>query len=421
MKRWLFVLGRQPAIGLAELLSVLTLEHVQHTSSLIDSHVFMVETDDTKDLALLLPRLGGTIKVGVVDAIQPSMRDSRATLRELLKSDAVIRDYARAESGRWTFGLSVYTRGTDPTLARSVHDFGLDLKRYLKSRKRSARFVEPRGKSLALSSVVVRGNGLLKQGGTEVLLILTPTQAYRAHTVAVQDFASYSERDYGRPERNPKAGSLPPKLAQIMLNLAGLKKNELVVDPFCGIGTVLQEALLMGYRAQGSDSDTDQVNRARANLKWLAERYKTVEGRVSIATAESLIARTGSIDAIVTEGVLGPPRARPLSMSEASQVVQQVLHLWGATLRHARELLAPKGSVVLTLPVLKVVGQVEPLTVPLLDELQNLGYRHQALLPERFVQPQGLLPLNSIGPRGTLVYERPDQIVGRELIKLIKL
>lgn len=415
MKRYLFVLGRQPAIGLAELLSVLNLEHVQHTSSLVSSHILQIETDDTSDLSKLLPRLGGTIKVGLVDQAIPTAHDSRVTLRELLKSDGVVRDYARAESGRWTFGLSLYTDGQDPTLPRSVHDFGLDLKRYLKSRKRSARFVEPRGKSLALSSVVVAGNGLLKPGGTEVLLILTPKHSYRAHTLAIQDFANYSDRDYGRPERNPKAGSLPPKLAQILINLAAQPKETRITDPFCGIGTVLQEALLMGYQASGSDNDADQVEHSRANLKWLSETRGTAQPKLQIAAAEELTGAPGSLEAIVTEGVLGPPRARPLAVTEASQVAHQILVLWRATLRHLREMLAESAPVVFTLPVIKVAGQAEPMTVPLLDELEALGYRHEALLPDRLAQN---LPLS---PRGTLVYQRPDQIIGRELIKLTKI
>jgi hypothetical protein len=47
--------------------------------------------------------------------------------------------------------------------------------------------------------------------------------------MALQDFESYSKRDYGRPARDPRTGSLPPKLAQILINLAEPNKILAVV------------------------------------------------------------------------------------------------------------------------------------------------------------------------------------------------
>ncbi len=428
MKRWVFILGRQPDLGLAEVLSVLHLNQVRYTPERVANGVLAIECDDTVEVPAMLARLGGTIKIAEVNQTQPRSRDSHTDLGELLKPDSVMRSFEHEGTGRWTFGISVYGADTDPHVAQGVHDYGLDLKRYLKSRKRSARFVEPRGKSSALSSVVVTGNGLLREAGAEIVIVFGRDTIYRAQTRAVQDFKGYSDRDYGRPERNPKSGSLPPKLAQILINLAGKPKGAYIFDPFCGIGTVLQEGLLMGYQVGGSDVDTDQVARARTNLEWLNKTAATQAGEAAksagspkvlqIAEAEQIKLDPSSVDAVITEGVLGPPRSRPLSPNEAGSVVRDVAALWKAVLTHWKGLLKPGAKVVLTLPVLQTessqagISRSEPTFVPLLDDLAGLGYRREALVPPQFASTMQL------SARGTLVYSRPDQVVAREILTL---
>lgn len=54
----------------------------------------------------------------------------------------------------------------------------------------------------------------------------------------------------------PFVGKLEPRLARACINLAvGPKENATVVDPFCGSGTVLLEADLMGLNQLGGDID----------------------------------------------------------------------------------------------------------------------------------------------------------------------
>ncbi|MFO0704377.1 MAG: hypothetical protein U0517_00150 [Candidatus Andersenbacteria bacterium] len=264
MKSWLFVLGRQPELGFAELRALISSFKMQRPLTLASSHVALLDgVDDSLDPTQFLPRLGGTIKIAEMTNSFPRVRDTRANLKELLKNDGILREFDEGKEGKWTFGISVYGAEQDRDVARSVHDFGLDLKRYLKSRKRPARFVDARGQSQALSSVVVVGNGLLQERGAEIVLVFGEQLVYRAKTRAVQNFTNYSDRDYGRPERNPKGGSLPPKLAQMMLNFAAQSEGAHIVDPFCGIGTVLQEGLLMGYQVSGYDLDLEQVERSK--------------------------------------------------------------------------------------------------------------------------------------------------------------
>ncbi|MFQ6077015.1 MAG: DNA methyltransferase, partial [Candidatus Bathyarchaeia archaeon] len=58
-----------------------------------------------------------------------------------------------------------------------------------------------------------------------------------------------------RPRRRPffHPSSLMPKLARCMVNLARPRRGDSVLDPFCGTGSLLIEAGLMGMKALGSD------------------------------------------------------------------------------------------------------------------------------------------------------------------------
>src|SRR6185503_10002944 len=101
-----------------------------------------------------------------------------------------------------------------------------------------------------------------------------------AQTLFVQDIEAYGARDQARPARDARVGMLPPKLAQIMLNLSAgplrASAEELarlrVLDPFCGTGVILQEALLMGYSVLGTDIDERMVDYSRRNIKWLFQK-----------------------------------------------------------------------------------------------------------------------------------------------------
>ena len=44
-----------------------------------------------------------------------------------------------------------------------------------------------------------------------------------------------------------------------------------ILDPFCGTGVVLQEALIMGFNAYGTDLSEKMISFSDINLKWLSD------------------------------------------------------------------------------------------------------------------------------------------------------
>jgi 23S rRNA G2445 N2-methylase RlmL len=66
-------------------------------------------------------------------------------------------------------------------------------------------------------------------------------------------------------------GSLKPPVAAAML-LLGSKTDGLVVDPFCGAGTILIEACLMGFPALGGDLDNKALDAAVKNAEFAGSK-----------------------------------------------------------------------------------------------------------------------------------------------------
>ena len=86
-------------------------------------------------------------------------------------------------------------------------------------------------------------------------------------------------------ERRPKtrpffyAAALFPKFARCLVNLSRTKDGETFLDPFCGSGTIVMEATLMGLDAIGIDISDELCRGSLQNLKALGlPSYTIVQG-----------------------------------------------------------------------------------------------------------------------------------------------
>ncbi len=122
----------------------------------------------------------------------------------------------------------------------------------------------------------------------------------------IQDIESYSDRDMNR-DRSMTVGMMPPKLAQIMVNLGTKGKFDTIVwDPFCGLGTTLIEALHAGHMIlQGSDLEKEMVSATQKNIEKRPD-YNKENVHVEVLDATKLDALTLSKKTtVITEGMLG--------------------------------------------------------------------------------------------------------------------
>jgi tRNA (guanine10-N2)-dimethyltransferase len=127
---------------------------------------------------------------------------------------------------------------------------------------------------------------------------------------------TFSER---RPRKKPffHPSAMPSKLARCMVNLARAKGSEMVLDPFCGTGSVMVEAALVGCRTLGFDVQRRMILGCRKNLNHFASKS---EGLV-IADARRL--PLTRIDHFVTDPPYG--RSATTLKSTTKQIVEGVL------------------------------------------------------------------------------------------------
>ncbi len=147
---------------------------------------------------------------------------------------------------------------------------------------------------------------------------------------------SFVER---RPSRRPffHPAAMQAKLARCMVNLARLRAGDLMLDPFCGTGSMLIEARLIGCRVLGSDIKRKMV---RGTMRNLISSRIDPEGIV-VADARHLPIR--ECDSLVAD----PPYGRSASTLKRTtkQIVEEVFAEGARLLRKGRRICmaAPKS------------------------------------------------------------------------------
>ena len=240
--QYLAILGRQPKISLAELESQFSdVSVVAGSKNLLAT--FESETDPE------IAKLGGVIKLA------KPIDGGSAAPEKFLEIFASSTGF----SSKFVIGVSDFSKGSS---ARKAQGEALHIKRAMKKTGFSVRVLP--NKDAVLSSATVFHNQLGEKPG-HFEFVKFGNKWFVG--LEVQNIKAYAERDQARPARDAKNGMLPPKLAQILINLCGpLPRGATVLDPFCGTGVVLQEALLMGYKAYGTDLSERIVGFARKNL-----------------------------------------------------------------------------------------------------------------------------------------------------------
>lgn len=376
---------------MAEIFSLFKRLKIEYKVSFCQKETLILDIEKKINAGELMAQLGGTIKIAEVKRQLEKIEsiDFKKEALNLIKE--------KIADKKIFFGISAYI-GKFPKL-------GLEIKKELVSQGVKARFVSSREK--VLSSVVVKTNKLLNINGLEIIIAGDKNQIWLGQTSEIQPFAEFSERDYGRPGRDKFSGMLPPKLAKIMINLAEMDTNAVILDPFCGSGTILTEAMLMGYtNVIGSDISDKAITDAQKNIDWL--KLKNCQVTKCNAVLLSKCFSTNSVDAIITEPFLGPPLRDRETKEDLQKIVDELTQLYYAGLNEFTKILKPNGVIIMIWPVLQ-----QRFFLPMLEKMAAVNLRVEPLLPPTFQQFKT--------QRQTLIYARPDQKVGREIIKLKKI
>ena len=397
MNSYYFILGRENKISQKELESVLASFDFGFNAdfnSILSEHVLEIKLDQpVEKVANLINILGGTVKI----------------FKKVAPKEAKIEELLLAENfdKKRLFGISNYS-------SNELDTFKLALSAKKKIKK-SLRIIA--GKE---------GDQLSSAQSFQYKMDLDNIEYGRFDSgwgklIAVQNLDLWTKHDYGKPRSDAVSGMLPPKLARMMVNMAieSSAHKPLVVDPFCGSGNVLIEALAVGCNVIGSDISEKAVDDTRVNLEWAIKNVIPTEmegsaseqdflayfqnDNINVSKQDATKIDFGKIEksfVVVTEPYLGKPRNSKLRIEEEKEVKEDAKKLYLDFFQNLHNTNSKFLAACIVFPLFELAnGKRLSIFEECVDFIKELGYT-------TICSP--------------LIYGRDYQVVKREIIILKK-
>jgi len=388
MQTILFISGKNWKLSLAELAAYLKARELKFEIRFFSKDFFVFEFEDDF-ISSDIESLGGTIKIGkekakfstqiIREAFADKNKQAQSQITEILASSGLVDEIDKSPE-KLLFGVSVYCaenplRPLSGTIQRFV---GSALKDELKGYGKKSKFMgfSKDRHSAQLSHVEVLKKKLV-ESKTEILLGIGKEETWVAQTVAVHNPFEFQKRDIYKPVQR-KIFGMPPRLARIMVNLSKCTPGKVLLDPFCGVGTVLQEALLSKANVVGVDVNPWCVKAAIENLQWIKMEYnlENVEFRVVQGDVGRLAEKVGqeTIDCIVTEPDLGPALRHVPTGPYAQKIIEKLKPLFFSLVDQAYKVLKKGGRLVVVTPYI-ITRSDQSVIMPIAEKLENVGFR----------------------------------------------
>ncbi len=159
------------------------------------------------------------------------------------------------------------------------------------------------------------------------------------------NYEKIEERDMKKPVRRSEL-SISPRLAKILVNLSEVREGEILLDPFCGIGIIMQEALLQNINVIGIDKDRNAIEGAQLNLKWFGFN----KGNYKLINEDSSKTKIRKAEGIATEPELGELQRSAPSAEKARGIIRDFEELMIRVLRNLKD--SVNGKIVFTAPLI---------------------------------------------------------------------
>jgi len=364
MVKYLFILGRNLELSKAELFSYFEREGNKILSDKLIGNGFLVESE-REIPQKIIETFGGVISIGKVLC--------KAENSELEK-------------------VNLYN-GTKNNINFCIWEFGevKEIRDYLKKRfgeerlkaseKHMGSFIDMQG------GESVKNLGHKKTVDEEYFIF----EDYFGRITQRSDYEKIEKRDMEKPFRRSDL-AISPRLAKIMINLSQVKKGDKLLDPFCGIGVVLQESLLQGIKAVGVEIDKDAAEKAVKNLEWgrfNKKNYKIINGDSKKVGVEK-------VDVIVSEPDLGETLKKTTNEEKAKRIINDYENLMINVLNNMKKI--TEGRIVFTAPLI-------------MAHKKRIGCDKQRILQKTGLKLAKGFPIPEY---------REEQVVGREIIVLNK-
>jgi len=320
--KYLFILGRNIALSIEEVKSFFEREEIKFKINSTAKNGILIEINE-KLASGIINKFGGVISIGEV------LADGEEIFKELKNK-------------------TLYS-GNSNKLNYVIFDFNG------KNFEQISIYLKKRFREEGLKATEKKLTGILKlQGGGEISnlsskLINEKYFLFKENFGRINESCDYEKlekRDMEKPVRRNEL-SISPRLAKILINLSQVKKGETLLDPFCGVGTILQEALLQNIKVIGVDKDKEAVKSARLNLKW----FNFQEKDYNLINGDSSKLNIHKVQAIATEPDLGELQKGMPSEEKAKQIIAGFEKLIISVIKNLKKNV--RGRIVFTAPLIQ--------------------------------------------------------------------
>jgi tRNA G10 N-methylase Trm11 len=382
-----FIPGKNWKLSLAELAEFLEAREARFSVASFSKEFFTINGEQNANI-LAIADLGGILKIGSVaaefatevleEAVLQKDKHAREELKKSITNSGLVDEMLIVAPGKTLFGVSVYcAEDSLRPFSGSIQRFlGSSVKRELSTHGKKSGFMgfSRNRKDPQLSLVEVLKKNLV-ENRAEILLCVGKKQTSVSTTVAVHNPFEFQKRDVGKPNQR-KIFAIPPRLARIMVNLTSCTPGKLLLDPFCGVGTILQEALLAKARVVGVDTNPWCVRAAMENLEWLRREYSLEKPEYTIlqGDARRLTDKLkGRVDCIATEPDLGPALRQIPTTPYATKIIAKLEPLYYSFLEEAYKTLKENGRLALVTPYIRTRSG-RPVTMPIVEKAIATGF-----------------------------------------------
>lgn len=382
----LYIFGRQAGIAAAELENLAGAKNLTRLGD-IAALVENVEISQND--------IGGSTKTcNVIKTLPGNSKDALSYLSQ--NPSLLLKDVE--PDRKIKLGVSVYGENIS---SKNLHALSLSLKNSIRKSGHSIRLME--NKTPQLSAAQILYNKLTHKNGVDLTIVSYKGKSYIAKTITVQDIDDYTLRDRGRPKRDARIGMLPPKLAQIIINLSYNDSKQTLLDPFCGTGVILQEGLLKGYKVYGTDINKRMIDYSRDNLSWLQKKYSIKNSWHLHEGDATNTSWKPPIKSVAGETYLG----RPFTSMPDNELLEKNRTDCDTIIRKFLKNIHPqlKSGTRLCLGVPAWFAKNRIYHLKTLDYLEEIGYNRISFVHAK---------------NNELIYHREGQIVGRELLVLTR-
>jgi tRNA G10 N-methylase Trm11 len=329
--KYFFVLGRNPELSIIEIFSYVKREGNSILSCVQKQNSAIIEfskplQDNT------ISKLGGVISIGQILC--------SGKLNEVMQQLEKQEIYFQKKNNFSYVILNFATENALEKISRHMKK-RFKLERLKASEKGARREMSLQGGGKTFG--VYSGSIIDEQ----YFLFMQNEELYFGRITEKCDYEDIEKRDMKKPVRREEL-SISPRLAKIMINLSGVQENQSLLDPFCGIGVILQEALLQNINVRGVDNDIKAISGAKQNLEWFGfprEKFSLIAGdskKISLKQSEVL----------VTEPDFGEILKKIPSIEEANRMQKSFEQLMISVLNNTKKQINKR--MVFTAPLINV-------------------------------------------------------------------